>query len=466
MRIHNFGHNVTWEPGSSYQPSTEQEVLDILDRHAGQKVRAVGSLHSWSDVARCPEVTLDLSRFDQVVVGRDSVTAGAGCRLQRLLDEVHARSELTLPALGAVKQQTIAGAVSTGTHGSGRPSLSHFVRELRLAAYDEDGKARVFTVSSGDELRAARCGLGCTGVVLSLTLECVPRYLVEEVLSVHDSLEEVLRHEAEWPLQQFILIPHSWRYVNWKRRPVSWRRLVGPSWLKARAYRLYNYLNVDHLLHLVVKALATTPWLGARLTPAFFKIFHKLVMVERRITDTSEAILTLEHHLYRHEEMELFVPARNLPKADRVVREATAVFARRGTRLSAELEEELRQAGLLGTLLAQSGRHVHHYPVVYRRILPEDTMISMASGREPYYSISFFTYANRRESFYAYAAWMARCLGRLVQARPHWGKHFPLERDEIAPLYPELEGFLAQCRKRDPAAVFTNDYTRRVLGYP
>jgi hypothetical protein len=91
----------------------------------------------------------------------------------------------------------------------------------------------------------------------------------------------------------------------------------------------------------------------------------------------------------------------------------------------------------------------------------------MASGgREAYFSISVFTYhpPHRREPYYAFCRWLARCLTSLVDARPHWGKLFPVDAAEIARLYPELPAFKRLCVLTDPARVFQNAFTERVLG--
>ena len=82
------------------------------------------------------------------------------------------------------------------------------------------------------------------------------------------------------------------------------------------------------------------------------------------------------------------------------------------------------------------------------------------------HSISIFTYypPGRRASYYAFCSLVARVLVKQVGARPHWGKHFPLEHADIAPLYPRLEEFRALCRHYDRAGMFRNGYTFRVLG--
>src|SRR5438552_8370577 len=194
-KIANYGGNVGWY-SSCYTPASEDEVLDILARHPNVTVRAIGSGHSWSDVAANPEIALDMSALNSVnpikVNGQDLVRVGAGCRLQDLLDRLHAATDRTLPTLGAIKKQTVSGAISTGTHGSGRQSLSHFVAAVRAVVFDaETGHPVVREFIEGPELLAARCGLGCFGVILSVDLHTVPKFLVAETLRACRSVEEI-----------------------------------------------------------------------------------------------------------------------------------------------------------------------------------------------------------------------------------------------------------------------------------
>jgi FAD/FMN-containing dehydrogenase len=182
VQITNFGGNVSFVAAHWYAPRNEEEVLELLNRHATGKVRALGSLHSWSDVAVSTDALVDMHHFDQAEIissenGEVWARVGAGCNLKRLLNILHQETDATLPTMGGIKKQTISGAISTGTHGSGRPSLSHYMEGLRVAAYDPDtGQARIYDWKDGPELRAARCALGCMGIILSVKFRCVPKY--------------------------------------------------------------------------------------------------------------------------------------------------------------------------------------------------------------------------------------------------------------------------------------------------
>jgi hypothetical protein len=157
--------------------------------------------------------------------------------------------------------------------------------------------------------------------------------------------------------------------------------------------------------------------------------------------DLAERVLTMRHDLFQHEEMEIFVPEPHLAAALDLLREATEAFA-------------------------ADRRYLHHYPYSIRRVLPEDTLLSMAAGaREPMYSISIFTYRAPRDraSYYIFCAWISEAMTRLYDARLHWGKHFPQTSHDVARLCPGLPVFRQVCADLDPNGVFRNAYTDRVL---
>lgn len=460
--ITNFGGNIRFAPRHRYTPRTEAEVLDILDRHARGTVRVVGARHAWSPAIVSDDALLDLRHFRSVRVERVadnsvSVVVGGGCRLKHLLGELHRQNDHTLPSLGLITEQAVAGAISTGTHGSGKHSLSHYVTELRVAAFDPDtGKAKVYVWGEGDpELPAARCALGCVGVILSVRFRCVPRYDVEEVMQPCDTLEEVLAEEGRYPLQQFYLVPHRWTYFAQRRVATAELR---PRGLKAKLFRLWWFLGIDVAIHLIIKSLASVVrWPG--LTRWFFRrVLPKLVLKNVTVVDRAELMLVMEHELFRHLEIELFVPAKHLKAATEFVRATLATCSGSDTDLS-PIPDDLRD-----DLLRHRGTFTHHYPVTFRRVLPDDTLLSATAGAtEPWYAISFITYVEPREPFLRMADFLARGMAELFDARAHWGKYFPLGPEDVAKSFPRLPEFRALCDRVDPHGVFRNAFVRRVL---
>ena len=304
--MENFGRNLSWTPSEIHEPRTEAEVLEILARSRGRRIRVVGRVHSWSPTVVANDVVIDLKYLNEVRVDRrdDQVWAqvGAGCQIKQLLIELDRQADATLPSLGLITEQTIAGAVATATHGSGKNSLSHFVAEFRVAIYDpQTGRPTIRVISSGPELRAARCSLGCLGVILSVGLWCREQYQVEEHMRRHRSLDSVLAAVEQFPLQQFFLMPWLWEFIAQHRREVT-----APRSRLAWLYRIYFFLAFDIGLHLVVRSLVDFG--RRRWVHGFFRRILPWTVVKRwRVVAKSQEILVMEHELFRHVECEIFV---------------------------------------------------------------------------------------------------------------------------------------------------------------
>lgn len=468
--MHNFGKNVAWEPQHRYAPRTTDEVLAILAEHRNGHIRVQSSGHSWSRILEADDVLVRLDHFTSVVVEQGPAgpvaRIGAGATLHQVIAAL-GKTRYSLPTLGAITRQTIAGATATATHGTGNTSLSGFVRAVTLACYDAGGNPVIRTITGGDELLAARASLGCMGVILEMTLELVPRYWMHEVMAAHDGIESIQRDELEWPQQQFLVFPYGWRWYAYQRRKV-----VEPdarTLRRLRWYRAYDVVVVELVLHGLVKTVQWASRLfGRRAVTAFWTHLLPPVMRGMPVTGESAAILTLHtahHHAYRHVEMELFVPRAHLAAAVAFLQEAIPFFAGTRSEISADMHAQLTRIGLLEEYQGLQGTYVYHYLVFFRRILPEETLLAMNEGGERY-SMSLFTFEppRRREAYYAACAVLARAFARLYSARPHWGKYNPLLPADLAGLYPRLGRFREMCRAHDPNGVFQNAYTKAVLG--
>ena len=464
--IENFGGNVRFTPAAVYTPRTEQEVLTILNQHRGQPIRAAGRLHSWSTAVQTEGVLLDLRELCSVRVeeieGGARAIVGAGCQIKQLLKELKAQGDWTLPSMGLITEQAIAGAVSTGTHGSGKNSISHYVQAVRIACYDRaTGQAVIREVTSGDELRAARCSLGCLGIILSLTLECRRPYLIEEHFRLYARLGDVLEAEKDSPLQQFFLVPWVWNFLVQHRRESAASR----SRL-ARLYRWYWFLGIDLGLHLLLFStvrILKSPRLARFL---YRHVIPRLVVRRWRVTDDSTSQLVMEHELFRHIEMELFVKGAVLEEALNFL-QAVLVYAAGETSAVPELlEEQVHEEEERSRLRELAGCYGHHYPICVRRILADDTLISMASGgTEPCYSISLISYehVSRREGFFQVMGFLASAMAARFGARPHWGKLCPIDASRVVALYENFETFQRICEDFDPEGVFRNAWTAELL---
>ena len=465
MQRKNFGRNRVLQPSTAYTPVNEKEVLEILDRHQGQRIRAVGRLHSWSKAILGDGVQLDMRRMNDVFLepaGDQFVaTVGAGCQVKRLLKELN-RGGATLHSLGLIDVQTIAGAISTGTHGSGRHSMSHYVEEIRLARYDEStGKAFIDEISAGDELLAARCSLGSLGIILSVKLRCRAQYNVQEHFTEARRLEDVLSAEESYPLQQFYFIPWRWSYFIQHRCEDTGKRSFF-----AKMYRLYWLGVMDYAMHLKILFLKRVLRSRRMIRFSFRRIVSLFLIRKWRVTDRSSSMLVMKHEAFRHIEIELFVSRDQLPEALSFTREVIEVAGSKETSLSEINQQRIHEIGMQDDLKGLQNQYCQHYPICVRRVLPDDTLISMASGGDQdWYAVSFISYAkpSRRAGFDLFSRFMARSMSKLFQARPHWGKISPLEASELTSLYPKFDTFRTVSKTLDPQGVFQNEWTTALL---
>lgn len=458
-RVQNFGKNVSFKPAIIAEPKNDHEVIEFLRQHRDQPVRVMASRHAWSDAIKTGGVLISTKHLTQIDLkpDRQSVCVGAGCKIKYLLKFLK-KHGLTLPSVGLIDEQTIAGATATGTHGSGKHSLSHYIRRIRLAHYDEMTKEPVFSeLDSGTELKAARCSLGLLGVIVEIEIEVRSAYRIEEHTKRHPSLSNVLELEKQYPLQQFFLMPWSWEFYGQHRRET----LANPS-RSAFFYRIYWLLGIDWLLHWIIILLA-----GFFSIPRFIRFFYQQVLPKTIIeswlvTDDSHTILTMDHDRFRHIEIELFVNRSNLEAALNHARETIISFGDRSktrTTLASSTKED-RQAD-------DQQHYCHHYPICVRRIRTDDTLISMTSpadlnSDEDWYSLSFISYQSlhQRSGFFEFANSLAISMQEQFNARCHWGKFNPLPPSANQKLYPHLKEFREIANRYDPESQFANDWLK------
>src|SRR6266545_7881666 len=182
-RFVNWSRTVTSRPASWEMPETEDAIVRCVRDAAagGRRVRVVGAGHSWSQIAVPDDIAVSLDDWSGVIAeGTGTVTVRAGTRLRDLNAALAARG-LALPILGSIAQQSVAGAVGTGTHGSSlvHGNLSSLVESARLVS----GSGEVVDLAAGDErLDGVRVHLGALGVVTDLTLPVVPAFRLAETI--------------------------------------------------------------------------------------------------------------------------------------------------------------------------------------------------------------------------------------------------------------------------------------------
>jgi FAD/FMN-containing dehydrogenase len=212
--------------------------------------------------------------------------------------------------------------------------------------------------------------------------------------------------------------------------------------------------------------IALARWIPA----AFMKVYYRWLLpwlVPRgwKVIDRSDRQLSMGHERFRHIETEIFVPRSKLAEAldfvSRVLRHAAGESVEMPQAFEGELAgwrprwEELRST------------YWHHYPICVRKVLPDEALLSMSSGDEPWYAISLISYAriDRRYGFCRVAQFLIDALARLYGSRPHWGKYGSLTKEQAEALYPDLGAFRAVAKAADPHGRFHSPGMEALLEY-
>lgn len=477
-----WGGTAQCRPRVVVEPRSTDELQAALAAAVdhGEGLRVVGSGHSFTGAATTSGTMVDLARLDRrrvrgahgqeheqlerVVLLDDGgalVTVRAGMRLA-MLNRSLARRGLALANLGDIDRQTVAGALGTGTHGTGvrHTGLAAQVRGVRVMTAAGD-VLETSPDTHPDLFQAARLGLGAVGVVLAVTMLAVPAFRLlahEEPCALDDVLERldgpgnlVDAHDH----MELYWFPHTRRALT-KRND----RLVGPAGTGA-GHPSDGVLGVSppssaaaHGLTGQIARRTRDAWASGRrwfddelLSNGVFWLTNEIATAAPRLTPQINAVASraLAPRTYAAASHEVFVSRRR-------VRFAEMEYALP----RADVVEVLRE---VDRWIAVSGVHVP-FPVEVRFTAADDVWLSTAHGRESAY-VAVHQYARMpRDRYFEGVEQIFRAAG----GRPHWGKLHSLGRDELRLLYPRFDDFCAVRDAYDPERLFANAYTTRVFG--
>ena len=429
MTWRNWARDQSCSPAQVARPRSIDELASaIVDaRSRGWRVRAVGAGHSFSEIACTDGLHVSLDRFARVLdADNDSglvrVEAGVSIgELSRRLDE----HGLAMENLGDIDSQSIAGAISTATHGTGARLRNISAQVVELTLVLADGSTLVCSNERDDELfRAARVGLGALGVVAHVTLQCVPAFTLRGV-DAPAPLDQTLDRFDQLALDndhfEFFVFPHSrvalTRTNNRTDEPQRPRGRVS-------AY-------VDDVL-LTNRAFGLACRAGRRM-PARIPQINRLVTraAGRRVRVDRSAAIFASPRLVRFTEMEYSLPRERTIDAVRAVLD-----------------------------MIERHRFAVPFPIEVRTVAADDALLSTAAGRDSgFVTVHMFERMDWRRYFHAVEAIMNELGGR-----PHWGKRHFQTAETLRPRYADWDRFQSVRARLDPDGRFANEWTDRVLG--
>lgn len=427
-RWRNWAGNQVCAPLRIHRPSTEAELALLVQeaRAAGERVKVVGSGHSFTGAALTDGHLVDLSRYNAVLEVEQTsgrVEVQAGITLKRLNEELW-RHGLAMRNLGDVAYQTISGAISTGTHGTGLSfgCLATQVVGLRVVT----GTGEVVDCSAerdAEVFQAARVGLGAAGIISTVTLQAEPAFnlhaveLIEPIADILDQQDRLIEEHEHFEYFVGTTSPYAFtKRNNRTERPAE----SIPRWREWALDVALGWAGGNAVAQLT------------RVSPRFAARVRRILPSNERedYVDRSYKVYTSERKV-RFVEMEYFIPRQHAREALERVRE---MVARSGWRIT--------------------------MPIEIRWTAPDDIPLSMCHGRE---TTSIAVHTRTFEAFQPYFE-AVETIMRDYDGRPHWGKLHFQDAEGLRHRYPQWDRFLETRRRLDPDGVFANAYLDRVLG--
>jgi len=416
-------------PAALERPTSVEECSAAIERarSSGWRVRVAGAGHSFSDIACSDGLMMIMDGMASVLdVDRSAglVRVQAGITIRELSRQLSGHG-LAMENLGDVDAQSIAGAISTATHGTGARLRNISSQVVALTLVLADGSTLECSDEHDPELfRAARVGLGALGAVAEVTLRCVPAFTLHGV-DAPAPLSDTLQRLDELALGndhfEFFVFPHcSTALTRTNNRTDQPPRPRGA----ASAYA-NDVLLTNHAFELACRAGRRCP---SRI-PQINRLVTRLAGRSERVDSSAEIFAS--PRLVRFTEMEYAIP-----------REQTAPAVRRVMDL---IEEQ---------------RFAVPFPIEVRTVAPDDAFLSTAGGRESgFVAVHMFKGMAWEPYFRAVEAVMDELGGR-----PHWGKRHFQTAATLRARYPHWDRFQAVRARLDPGGLFANAWTDRVLG--
>ncbi|WP_327168949.1 D-arabinono-1,4-lactone oxidase [Streptomyces subrutilus] len=425
----NWAGNVTAAPVRVVAPASVEELREAVRRAAseGLRVKAVGTGHSFTAAAATdgvlvrPQALAGITAVDRAA---GTVTVAAGTVLKDL-NRALAAQGLSLTNMGDIMEQTVSGATSTGTHGTGRDSASIAAQIRALELVTADGRLLTCSEKENPEVfAAARVGIGALGIVTSLTLAVEPLFFLtarEEPMGFDRVTAEFDQHVAENEHFEFYWFPHTGN-CNTKRN----NRSQGPA---APPGPVSAWVEDELLSNGLFQAVNSLGRAVPATIPAIARVASRALSA-RTYTDIPYKVFTSPRRV-RFVEMEYALPRENAVAA---LRELRALVDRSDLRIS--------------------------FPVEVRTAPADDITLSTASGRDTAYVAVHMYRGTPYRAYFTAAERIFTAHG----GRPHWGKVHTRDAEYLARAYPRFGEFTALRDRLDPDRVFGNDYLRRVLG--
>jgi len=423
------------KPELYFEPNNLAELRQILAtaRVAGKKVKVVGNCRSPSDIACTTDYMVSMKHFNKLLeVDETEKTAKveAGILLSDL-HEILQQHSLALSVLGSISDISLAGAVSTGTHGTGKQfgALYTYVLEMEMLCAD----GTTVTLRSRDEedeekadlFRAAQLGLGSLGIILWVRLQCESAFNLHQAqfpLTLKDAIENIDVHLSASDHFRFMWYPHTDGCIAYHARRTTKEISTDSNWFLDY---FIGYVVLEFLYWISTFLPSLIPWIS--------RVYYKLHSRRREVVDRSDRVFNF-NCLFKQYVMEWTVP-----------REQAGVVL---WKLKAWIDNNF----------------LAHFPVEVRFVKQDRALLSPCYETDVCY-INILMYRPYMKDVDYQRYWSAfQDIVLDAGGHPHWAKDFDIPPVKLRDMYPGWDRFVQIRNRLDPDRLFTNDRLKRIFG--
>jgi len=437
QRVHkNWSGTDQSHPSRIFYPTKPEDIINII-QYANTNnisVRFAGTGHSWNGLTSTDGYVVNTDAFKKVLNvnrGRCQVQVECGMKLHELFDALHTEG-LALPTQGYIAAQSVAGSISTGTHGSAHVgSISNFIVGMKIV--DAQGKLHVLTEDkTPDELAAARISLGALGFIYSVTLQCRPAFVLEHKRT---------KMNLDYALQHYMDFYNNNDFCWLMCHPMSDTALVFEfqETDKAPTDNTLIELNDDIIFSKVMNvfSIASAHYLPGLTNDFFSTTFSILSQPPHR--DYSYKLLSPIRNpqpVENYVEGEIAIPIQAFPQAVAAVKRLYETYK------SPDFE-------LVGVMLCRFAK------------ASNNALLAQNYDRDvAYISLTTLSIFPPVHQFYTDFQLIMLKFG----GRPHWGKVNVLNKDLVNYLYGDNAVKFNQVRKTyDPKGIFSNDFVKQLF---
>lgn len=424
MDWQNWAGNVKFAPNEIAYPESTEDVVKLVK--TGRRIRCIGTGHSWSDLAPTDDILMATDGLNQVL-SVDTITnlatIQAGAKLEHLNLILWSKG-YAFSNLGSIARQSLAGAISTATHGSG---IHHQILASQVESY-------VLVKADGELLEVSRkkdpslfhlslISLGSLGIVTEMTIRVVPKFNLHERSGLMD-FEEVCDNILDWVRQENHIkmwwFPHTDKMMVYRYNSTyesendsRFRQKMMDEWLSVHAYRL--------MLWWANRKPERRKWVNQ-------KIVNGMLPNVDRIERSYKVFNVPEPPIHRETEWAF------------------------DAKLTPTLLREYKQ-------MVEEKGHLINFIQEIRFVKGDDFDLSPCYGRDSVY-VGAYNADNRgwNELLADFEE-----LGIKHQGRPHWGKEFTVGSDYFRSVYPKWDEFVKLREEMDPSGRFMNGMLEKLF---